>query len=144
MITMTRLQDVGKPINHETVTFEELEDEILQTMDYVQIAQVRHRAYGILMLVNDKHRQLYELPDEAAAVLWWTDGDPDDSSSGINILTADETEKVTAVSTQAAIDAIVKHYNGTPGDDNHPAYQLYQLETGADSNEDDPPNTTAN
>ena len=85
------------------------------------------------MPVTDKHRKLYELPGEAAGILWWTDGDPDDSSSGINILTADETEKVTAVSTQAAIDAVVDHYHASPTDDQHPAYQLYRLETGADA-----------
>ena len=143
MIMMRTLDEVGKPLDHEIVAFQELEDEVLQTLDHVRIAQVCQRAYGILMPVNDKHREIYDLPKEAAGVLWWSDGDFDDASSGLNILTADEVEKVTTVSTQAAIDAIVDHYNANPGDDQHPAYQLYRLETGADRDEEDPPNANA-
>ena len=128
MITMTQLQDVGQPLNSETAA-PELEDEVLQTLDHVQIAQVRQRAYGIMMAVTPRHRKLYDLPEEAAGVLWWTDGDPDDSSSGLNVVTSDEMARLEAVSTQAAIDTVVDHYNKNPGDDQHPAYRLYHLET---------------
>ena len=126
------LEEFGEPLNHEVVNFPELEDEVIQALDHVRIAQVRQRAYGIVMPVNNKHREVYDLPKEAAAVLWWTDGDFEDASNGINILTTDEVEKVTAISTQAVIDAIVRHYDANPGDDHHPAYRLYRLETGAD------------
>ena len=143
-LMMRTLEGFGKPLNQNVVNFPELEDEVIQTLYHVRIAQVRQRAYGIVMPVNDKHREVYDLPKEAAAVLWWTDGDFDDASNGINILTADEVEKVTAISTQAVIDNIVSYYDAHPGDDHHPAYQLYRHETGADREEANPPDATAN
>ena len=141
MIMMRTLDEVGKPLDHENAW--ELEDEIIETLDCVRIAQVYQRAYGILVPVSAKHREVYDLPKEAVGILLWSDGNFNDANSGLNILTAEEVEKVTAVSTQAAIDAVVNHYRANPSDDQHPAYQLYRLETRADRHEDEPPDANA-
>ena len=123
------IENVGRALDTDQNGIQELEEEVLQNPRRVEISQVRQRAYGIVMPVSDADQRAYELPLGTTGVLWWNDGDPDDEITGLNAITADELKELIGSSMQAAIDYVVAHYQATPGNNSHPAYRLYQLNT---------------
>ena len=130
MIRMTELPTIGTPLGNELTAIEELEAAVLESPTHVEIAQVRQAAYGIVMPATPAHRDAYGLGPGVAAVLWWTDGEADSGSSGLNAVSAIELYELIGSSTQAAIDELVAEYGRQPPNEGDPGYRLYMMETG--------------
>ena len=130
MIRMTELPTIGTPLGNELTAIEELEAAVLESPTRVEIAQVRQTAYGIVMPATAAHRDAYGLRPGVAAVLWWTDGEADGGSSGLNAVSAIELYDLIGSSTQAAIDELVAEYRRHPPNERDPGYRLYMMETG--------------
>ena len=126
MLMMTDLEEVGTPIDPAHPMYCELHDDIRLDRNPTTIAQVKRQAHGIVMHLSENKRKLYEFPETAHAVLWWTDGDETEDNSGLNLVTEDEVNELAAASTQTMIDRIVAHYDANPRDDGHPAFALFQ------------------
>ena len=124
MYDVRRLETIGTPLDQDAANYEEIETEAQDAADGIPIAEPRQRAHGIITPLTPPRRRALGIEAEGA-LLWWSDGHPDDASSGVNLITASEAARLEIESTAAMIERIVAHYEGRE-DDGHPAYALYR------------------
>ena len=77
------------------------------------------------MPLTAERREALEITPPGSSLLWWTDGDAEDPSDGINVLDADTARNLADESTEAIIDKVIAHYEQLGRDDGHPAYALF-------------------
>ena len=123
-----KLEAIGTEVMLDERKLEALTDEVRSSIDAVEIGALRQRAYGLLLKLDRLGRERRWLPAEAGALLWWTDNDEDDASSGLNWMTAADAARLASRSVPNAVRRIVRHYEACRGqDDGHPAYEIFRI-----------------
>ena len=111
---------------HDTRGYDLLEDTVCNTADGIEIAELRQRPYGILLIATDELRSKHPAIGDAHAVLWYTDNDMHDAESGIRLVDEPTATKLRTECASALINDIVEHYKKCPLDDGNPAYRLFR------------------
>ena len=132
------LSETGTEIDCNDQRYDLIETEILRAKDGIEIAELCSRTHGIVIPLTERRQESLRVgingPKlEGAGLLYWTDGDPEDDSHGVNVLDAETTKKLSEQSLAAIVGRVLAHYAANPGDDGHPAYELKAREIARQS-----------
>ena len=131
MYDIKQLENTGTPLDYGDPSYPDVEDAIRGARNGLPITEIRARAHGIIIPLTLKLRDKLEIKPEGEALLWWSDGDPDDPSDGINVIDTKTVNQLTEESAGTIIKRVVAYYKRIGNDDGNPAYALYTREQGA-------------
>ena len=133
MVNVRELGQLGENVPYETGQeaqdtrdYDRLEDEVCNSADGIEIAELRQRPYGILLIATEDLRSEHPVIGDAHAVLWHTDNDMHDAESGIRLVDEPTATKLRTECASVLINDIVEHYKKCPIDDGNPAYRLFR------------------
>ena len=132
MYDIRELENTGTPLDASDPGYADVEDAILGAKDALPISEVRSRAYGFIIGLTAELRESLEIETKGEALLWWSDGDQEDPSNGINVIDAKTANELTEQSAGAIVERVVAYYKRLGRNDGNPAYALYQREQPRD------------
>ena len=121
-----RPQNVGAPMTVNQSIMESLIDHVTEHQQAELLAEYAEKEHGLLLVFTEGEREHLDLDKGVAGLVYWSEG-TDEPDSGLRQLKQEEADLLLESFESVITNRVIKHYQQHPGDDKHPAYDLYQL-----------------
>ena len=71
MVNVDKLEELGTEVDVAHPMWNEIETFVRNSPEAITIGEFQNRAHGVMRRVTEIERREFDLPEDAAAVLWW-------------------------------------------------------------------------